>query len=300
MVRDFFKNHKKLALIIGVPLVLIVALAAFVLWPTVEAVKPSVLESYEGDVRILRDGQYVKPSAGMKLGLNDKIETQAGNAVVKLYDKAEVVLRSNTKVRIRSLKKDDLKIEQIIGNTWNKFTKTMQTDSYQVETPNTVASVRGTEYKVTVFENGSESVSVAEGEVNVKTDKDETLLQKHEKANIGKEKRIEKSKVSEKELNDLLEVKKARVNRLKQDRLDIVNRNTVLLKIAETTHGFSKQEILQYFEKMDSGEVNGDEVLDKAISKAPVKKAELRKIKDINKVIRNEKSEINEIQSQLK
>jgi hypothetical protein len=97
----------------------------------------------------------------MELGLADLIRTGAdGSASVILYESAIVTLEADTEVKLAELSKDNSVVQQNSGSTWNKFTKMNGMKGLEVETPNSVATVRGTEFGVDM-----DNVTVIEGEV---------------------------------------------------------------------------------------------------------------------------------------
>jgi hypothetical protein len=98
----------------------------------------------------------------MELSLEDKVRTKDdGSAVIVMYESILVELDANTEVSIEQLSKDKVKLNQQSGSTWNKFAAISGIKSFEVETPTTVATVRGTEFWVDM-----DSVGVDEGQVD--------------------------------------------------------------------------------------------------------------------------------------
>lgn len=81
-------------------------------------------------------------------------------------DNSLMSLSENTQVVVNYADKQ-IKIVQLLGNTWHRVTKVLQGNSYSVETPNTLATVRGTEFNVAVLPNKRSEVMVKESIVDV-------------------------------------------------------------------------------------------------------------------------------------
>lgn len=80
------------------------------------------------------------------------------NSLMSLSKETSVVLHFEV---------DKIRIVQILGNTWHRVQKVLQGHSYEVETPSTLATVRGTEFNVEVLDNKESHVYVVESVVEV-------------------------------------------------------------------------------------------------------------------------------------
>src|SRR3989344_4201982 len=105
---------------------------------------------------------------GQVLSQGDLIETLAGSeATITFYNSSIVRLSESTTLELSTLTEDRMvKIKQSAGETWTRVLKVTGIGEYKIETPNAVATVRGTGFKVAVQENDTE-VSVGEGTVHV-------------------------------------------------------------------------------------------------------------------------------------
>lgn len=142
----------------------------------------------KGNVNLTRSEDLRLVKEGENLFNKDELESQSESfAVVKFVDGSSLIklfpnsiLTLNTEEEDGELnKKNSLKV----GSLWAKVSK--KTGLFEVDTPNTVVSVKGTEFMVEVDELGLASVSVKEGEVTIKakdTDK-ETIVLPGQKAN---------------------------------------------------------------------------------------------------------------------
>ncbi|MFC1741898.1 FecR domain-containing protein [Nanoarchaeota archaeon] len=119
-----------------------------------------VVES--GKVDVHRGNGWQPATNGMKLSLGDSVRTADGRAAVILQGSIFIQLDENTEVKISELSRQNVKVSQESGATWNKFTSMFGVNTFEVKTPTTVATVRGTEFRVRM-----DGVAVSEGRVDV-------------------------------------------------------------------------------------------------------------------------------------
>ena len=118
---------------------------------------------------------------GMILYPDDTIKTSDNSSASVILFKSSIIrLDSNTEIMLSELSSDEeetnIKIQQDAGRTWNTIQKISGIDNYEVQTPTTVASVRGTSFSVNVSSNGSTEVGVGNGTVNVSSFQNDTVL----------------------------------------------------------------------------------------------------------------------------
>jgi hypothetical protein len=109
----------------------------------------------EGDA--LHEGETVQTGAGARA----EISTTAGS-VVRLGESSKMTLGSAAGGKVFSAR-------LFLGNLWAKVHKLVAGESFQVETENAVAGVRGTEFRVEVAPGKEDLVRVYEGAVEVKS-----------------------------------------------------------------------------------------------------------------------------------
>ena len=139
---------------------------------TTENVSAQLVIEY-GTVEIRHNGGSWEPATtGMLLYQSDSIKTGDDTySSIILFETSIIRLDSNTEILIKTLIQEatstDVTIEQETGRTWNTIQKISGIDNYEVQTPTTVASVRGTTFDINVTTKGSTNVSVVNGTVNV-------------------------------------------------------------------------------------------------------------------------------------
>lgn len=155
-----------------IPVVAIVIIAGFV-WFFV--LSPDVVRAQliieSGFVEVKHEGDdWSTGKNGMILYQSDIIKT--GNnteASVVLFESSIIRLDSNTEIILKEIitaaKQTSVTIQQNAGRTWNTVLKVSGIDDYEVQTPTTVASVRGTTFDVFIKSFNTTDVGVGRGVV---------------------------------------------------------------------------------------------------------------------------------------
>jgi len=126
-----------------------------------------------GTVHVKHEGgDWTSAETGMLLVQSDALRTGEDTyASVILFESSIIRLDNNTEILlkefIRQAETTNITIEQESGRTWNTLQRISGIDNYEVQTPTTVASVRGTIFDVNVTISGRTNISVIKGEVNV-------------------------------------------------------------------------------------------------------------------------------------
>jgi hypothetical protein len=103
----------------------------------------------------LPTGSFVKTDAGSyaRIFLPD-------NSLISLDEKTEIQLNYSPKA---------VDVQQLVGQTWNRVQTLTQGGTYQVQTPTTIAAVRGTVFGVSTDEDKFSEIFVEESSVDVDT-----------------------------------------------------------------------------------------------------------------------------------
>jgi len=92
-------------------------------------------------------------------------------ASIILFESSIIRLDSNTEITLKEIITDadrtSVTIQQDAGRTWNTVLKVSGIDDYEVQTPTTVASVRGTSFDVYIKDDNITDVGVVRGVVTV-------------------------------------------------------------------------------------------------------------------------------------
>lgn len=171
---------KKVLTAVGIVVIIILALVAVFVLPLVTESPPAVLIVESGSVQVAQSPLRAA-SGEVALKQGDKIVTGAdGKASVKLFGSSIVRLDSNTDIDLSEFnaQKDARKvsINQNSGRVWSKVIKLSGVDNYQVSTPRSVATIRGTGFDSYIRPDGTVDVSVVEGIVSVVKKDDQTSV----------------------------------------------------------------------------------------------------------------------------
>jgi len=289
---------------IGVGFLVIVVLAAyFILGGT--STEPARLIIDSELVQVNFGNGFKDVSGEITLKENDIVKTRNGEATIILYDSIIISLSQDTEVEISDLTKKYPKVKQTSGSTWNKFADIVGIENFDVETPTTVATVRGTEFGVKVVDDTT--VLVGEGEVDVLSEGRFITLREFEVTTIAE--RVLRTadtsfdasapvafEVSEPEIREATDAEKREMlegmtrtlKTLKYIRDDEVFDNTLLVKTVEKIAGTDEEGIRESLREIDEGIIDDNRL----IEDAPVKPPILRKIKSLNDNIKEEQETI--------
>ena len=165
-------STKKIFLLITA-VIAIICIIGFVWFIQTPAIAKAQLVVESGTVQVKHaGGSWVSAENGILLYQSDSVKTGDNtSASIVLFESSIIRLDSNTEVTLQEVLQQDgetsVKINQDSGRTWNTISKISGIDNYEVQTPTTVASVRGTAFVVIVQSNGTTYYGVSHGILNV-------------------------------------------------------------------------------------------------------------------------------------
>jgi hypothetical protein len=177
--------------------------------PTPTAVALSAVVTFSvGDVKLAAsDGKDKSVKSGDKIAEKDLLKTGAASfAAIQIGDEAVIRIQEKSEFSIESLANDRRIMKLNQGQIISKVQKLNKEDSFQIKTPTTIASVRGTEFNV-IYGQGKTLVSVGSGKVAVAAEN--TDLAKAQVADTGS---TAESKESVKDKSISIEIRKATKN----------------------------------------------------------------------------------------
>ena len=275
------KRSRTVWFVLGAVVVLAAVFGAYS-WLTSSPTRTAFLNVEEGQVDVDQGQGWHSATDNMDLSLNDKVRTLQGKATVVLFESILVTLDDNTEVSIASLAKEKAAIKQEKGSTWNKFMGLSGVQGFEVATPNTVATVRGTAFGV---DTGKEDeVLVGEGDVGVASEGDQISVGAFEKVAKKKGAKFAKKEWS---AEDKARVKKRiqrHIHHLKKLRWAELGKKQLVVNKLKAKYGVSDADIQKFFDDVDAGKREDQVVLDKV----PVKSESLVKIKRLDDQVKKE------------
>jgi hypothetical protein len=239
----------------------------------------------EGDVEVDTGKGWISAIDGMDLSLEDKVRTLEGKAVVILYESILVQLDENTEISIEELSKKNVKVRQESGSTWNKFMAIAGVGGFEVETPNTVATVRGTE-----FWDDMESVGVAGGKVGVEIDGKITTVESGFKVMVDG---AEVLAFDDEDWQRVVEHKLIILKHLKKLRQEEIDKHPTTYNMIKKSKGWTDADVKRYIDRLDNGEFDEDSLKEKTV--LPMKSVE--KFAELTKEIKKHVKALNRLKS---
>jgi ferric-dicitrate binding protein FerR (iron transport regulator) len=186
---DYLSQEQPMAKRAVIVLVLAMSLA-FAAWGCTPSAAPSateptptvsnefsILTGLSGSVTVLPTGSttWTEAHVGMNLTSGDRLRTGANSsALITFFEGSTIELESDTEVGIEELttsletQSTTIGLEQTLGKTRSRVEKLIDPASrYEITTPSGSAVVRGTEFTVEVFLDGTTVVTVIEGSLLV-------------------------------------------------------------------------------------------------------------------------------------
>ena len=277
--------------IIGIIAFLIIIIIAGYVMITGSTTVEAFLNVEEGQVEVDQGNGWVSAIDEMKLGLNDKVKTlEDGYAAIVLYESTIISMDPNTEILIKNLEQANQRIRQETGSTWNKFTGLAGVEGLSIETPTTVATVRGTSFGVNMTE-----ILVGEGEVEVEVDGEKTLVQAEEKVQIKEEiidgklrRRAIKKAFTKMDREKAIKKMQRAVRVMQKIRKLEIKKKEFLAKRLQKQYEITDKQVEEHLAKADKGEYDLEEVE----RKAPVKIETVKKIRRITEKIVDENKAI--------
>lgn len=286
------KGLKIFLIILGIIILLLILGIFFALIGSASPI--ATLNIEKGSVDVKTGENWGPAKDGMSLNVKDSVKTGGdGKATIILYESIIIQMNPNTEISIEQLTKQNITISQNSGSTWSKFMNVAGINTYSVETPTTVATVRGTGFFVNVSDDGNSSdVFVGEGVVDIQDENGVTQK-------IEQFKRLIKEKGKEAIFKEITPKQKALmlsfvnqdVNIMRNIRERQIKRNFIAMAVLKTAYNLDKDKLPLYLKKMDYGVIDAQEV----IRRSPIKGQFLDKMAQISDKIIEHKKLMNDL-----
>lgn len=261
----------KKSLIITISIVSLICVAgASIYWYINRSPTTDAFVKADGVVEVNKGSGWSDVQNRTHLGLADTVRTGPnGSATIVFYESVMVDLEADTEVVVEQVAKDHVKVRQKSGVTWSSFSDVLGVGQATVKTPTTTATVRGTQFQTTTDE-----VLVAEGTVGVTVDQQtHNVSEGHKMAQVNGTMQEVNLTAEERthavtKMNDSLRDLKALRNQRIRDALS--RYGSVADQLFEQ-YNASRSDMWAFVERVDNGDHDVDELLDKApITPQPV------------------------------
>jgi hypothetical protein len=152
------------------------------------------ITSVSGTVEVKRtkDTEWTKAELNMPVHFGDQVKTlEDGNITITFLDESLMTVQPNTHVALNTIISPFEKRNSVLlffGRIWNKARrKIVQMRGYEVQTPTAVLGVRGTEFEVGSYEDGTTLVRVASGGVMVDSEAARSTVYENQGAQVSLE-----------------------------------------------------------------------------------------------------------------
>ena len=152
------------------------------------------ITSVSGTVEVKRtkDTEWTKAELNMPVHFGDQVKTlEDGSITVTFLDESLMTVQPNTHVALNTIISPLEKRNSVLlffGRIWNKARrKIVQMRGYEVQTPTAVLGVRGTEFEVASYEDGTTLVRVASGGVMVDSEAARSTVYENQGAQVSLE-----------------------------------------------------------------------------------------------------------------
>ncbi len=231
---------------IGITLIFLIVGAIFFLLAPAPATA-AILYIDSGDVQVDTGKGWIAGTDEMELDQGAKIKTGQGQATIVMLEGEVINLQPNSEIELKEISKKKITISQLTGETLNKVSKISGITEYTVETPTTVATVRGTEFAVS-----TEKLEVSDGEVEYfkKEEPQKKIRVKKLKRALALD--LKEEEMTEKQIERFEKFKENYIKKLERVREREVKKHKFLLKRAEKRN-YSEQKIKQMLQEADEG-----------------------------------------------
>ncbi len=257
---------KKLIIAIAVILVLL-GIGYFIIAP--KSATAAILYVESGQVEVNTGSGWQTGTDEMELKKGSQVKTGDGEATVVLLEGEVVHLQPNSEIRLDEISGKKIHISQLAGETWNKVTKISGISEFTIETPTTVATVRGTEFIL-----NDEELDVEEGEVDYGPKTGERIKVRGGKRVLAR--MMKEENIPEERLAHIKNFPEKYEKILKKVRVREIRKHRQALKMAER-RGFTEQRINEQLNEIDEGRQDEEKAYEQipALMKPKAKRAYL-------------------------
>ncbi|MBU2522868.1 MAG: FecR family protein [Nanoarchaeota archaeon] len=240
--------------ILGAILLLVIIGGAYAYMNFFKASPLAILIIDSGNVQYKTEmGDWKAASNNMKLNQGDSVKTLENSLTKIIFSDSVMRMDSSTEITIDNLNKESVSITQTIGRTWSRLLKISGISDYEVNTPNAIASVRGTGFAV-IYDGNTTEIKVLDGLVNASGQNGESMgVGENKEAIIGDEKITLEDLKEDEWITSNKNFDEEHKKELKQE---ILNKYGKLINMIKSQYGLTDAELDDLFEQWVNGEVS--------------------------------------------
>lgn len=243
------------------------------LWPNGQT--PARIHMMTGEVSVDSGSGFTPANEGMALHQDDVIRTGDGaTAMIVLYEGILVRLAPLTEVSITELSAKENIVTQHSGTVWSKIAHIGGIEKYDIKTPTTTATVRGTSLRTSdgandgAIDGENETVFytllVAEGKVMASGSDGSTVDVTAGEKIILVDGAYAKQPLTPEDIAAIKEQLGIELRTLRELRLREVYKNDVFVALAKSRYDVTDDDIAEYFIGIDDGRNSEQELRDNA------------------------------------
>ena len=243
--------NKIWAAVIAIVVILVAAGAFWLLY--IPPVTAAILYIDEGSVEVDQGRGWITATDQMELKQGNKVRTGEGSASVVLLEGEILHLEPQSEVTLTEISPEKARISQTAGETWNKVTRISGIKTYEVETPTTVATVRGTEFYVLLGPEDEVAVQYKEVDVGfIRTRSKRIIVGPQLKVTLNPE---TDEIIEEENPNDprAERFRQIYIKILKMLREREMQKHSTIFNIAKKAYGITDEQVQQYLDDLDAG-----------------------------------------------
>lgn len=264
-------------ILLGILGVLILYIAFSIISAKLAPIATLIINQGTAEVKYASSNEWITAKSGMAVKEGMTIRTLADSkAVMILRDSSVTRLDENTEININNLDESSVSIVQAAGQTWTRLLKLSGIDDYEIETPDAIATVRGTAFAVSIV-NGTK-IGVLEGTVHASSYKIESNVRKiiasldvseNNSLDVNPEK-LDKLEaimlLRDKWINDNAVQDEEHIINLRDK---LINRYSLLINIIKSQNNFTDEQIREFVTEF----IKGKRSIKKMVEEGNVPKA---------------------------
>lgn len=283
---------RKWPIIIGVVVGIIIILALVMYFSVFKTNTPiATLKILSGNVQVDSGSGWFSGTDGMNLKQSYSVKTSDdGRARIIMLDSVIVTMENDTELNLKDVNSEGSTVSQKSGTVWNKFIKASGVNTYSVDTPTTVATVRGTMFRSKMFPN-KVGLLVAEGLVGFSNDNNSTNVSRGRKMIADNNGTMYEANITSEDIADMMGTMTEDLQAMKDLRIEMLRRNNALYGEMKKQYNIDDNGVIDLLDKIDKGLVNDSEIIDKSPVKVPL----FKELKAIDDSIKEQQNSINEL-----